>query len=114
MSRHNWGQGNPRTSTHGWRRLRQTVIQRDGNRCSQCGADGHHHRLDLDHIVPVSQGGTDTLANVRLLCRPCHTPKTQAEARAGQAAKRARLQLPTELHPGKRPARCHDKNATQP
>ncbi|UEA58574.1 HNH endonuclease [Gordonia otitidis] len=100
MPSHNWGAGDPRTSTANWRRLRRAVIVRDGNRCAQCGADGRIHRLDLDHIINVKRGGQDTLDNARLLCHACHKPKTQAEARAGIAARKARLRLPTEPHPG--------------
>lgn len=100
MTSHNWGKGDPRTSSTSWRRLRRAVIIRDGNRCTQCGADGRQVRLDLDHRLNVARGGTDTLDNARLLCRPCHQPKTQAEARAGIAAKQARLTLPDEPHPG--------------
>lgn len=73
-----------RTGTTTWRRIRQQAIARDGNRCTQCGADGRHVPLVCDHIVPVSQGGHDTLANARMLCEACHRPKTQAEARAGR------------------------------
>ncbi len=102
MPNHNWGNGDPRTSTIAWRRLRAAAIRRDGNHCSQCGADGRQVRLDLDHIINVKRGGQDTLDNARLLCRPCHQPKTQAEARAGIAAKKAKLLLPTEDHPGRR------------
>lgn len=102
MSGHNWGNGDPRTSSHAWRKLRRTIITRDGNHCSQCGADGRQVRLDLDHILNVKRGGTDTPDNARLLCRPCHTTKTQAESRAGITARRARLRLPQEPHPGSR------------
>lgn len=96
-------QGDRRTSTSAWRRLKAAVIRRDGNQCSRCGADGKLVRLDLDHIVNVASGGTDSADNARLLCRACHTPKTQAEAAAARAAKRARLRLPAEDHPGRPP-----------
>lgn len=97
---HNWGDGDPRTSTAEWRALRRFVIARDGNRCRSCGADGTTTQLDLDHIVNVREDGTDDPDNAQLLCHPCHKPKTAAEAQRGSARKRARLKLPAERHPG--------------
>jgi 5-methylcytosine-specific restriction enzyme A len=100
---HRWGAGDPRTSTTAWRRLKGAVIARDGNACRQCGADGRIIQLELDHIINVRRGGTDTLENTQLLCvDPCHKQKTQREAQAGAAAKRAKLKLPPEPHPGHR------------
>ncbi|MDH3026827.1 HNH endonuclease signature motif containing protein [Gordonia alkanivorans] len=100
---HNWGPGG-RTSTAAWRRLRAQVIIRDGNRCANCGANGDTTRLECDHVTNVKRGGDDSLANTQLLCVDCHRTKTAAEARAGIAARKARLQLPEEPHPG-RPGR---------
>lgn len=33
---------------------------------------------EVDHIVPVAEGGTDEPTNLRLLCRPCHVEITGA------------------------------------
>ncbi len=42
------------------------VWQRDGGRCSMCGATDELH---FDHILPFAKGGTSlTAANVQLLC----------------------------------------------
>jgi 5-methylcytosine-specific restriction endonuclease McrA len=41
---------------------------------------------DIDHIVPVRDGGEHSIANVQTLCRrPCHLSKTNAERRARKA-----------------------------
>lgn len=45
------------------------TFNRDDWRCVQCGKAG---RLECDHIVPLADGGTDDLANLRTLCRDCH------------------------------------------
>ncbi|GAF47378.1 HNH endonuclease [Rhodococcus wratislaviensis] len=95
-----WKNGNSRTSTPQWRRLKKLVIERDGNVCQQCGADGTVVALELDHIINVREGGTDDPSNARLLCKPHHQAKTQAEALRGAQRKRARLKLPTPKHPG--------------
>lgn len=84
--------GNSRTSSPAWRQLRRTAITTYGNHCNNCGADGRTTRLELDHIIPVAEGGQDTLDNAQLLCTVCHTPKTQAEAARGRARRSGRRQ----------------------
>lgn len=43
---------------------------------------------EADHIVPVCEGGTDTLDNLRLLCVPCH--KAETATLAGRLARARR------------------------
>ena len=75
MSRHH-----ARIPSAVWARLRRTVLVRDGYRCQACGRAG---RLEVDHIVPLANGGAATdLENLQALCgRPCHRDKTLAETR---------------------------------
>lgn len=54
--------------------LRPRVLDRDGPVCALCG---HEEREDLsqlhiDHIIPIYQGGTNELANLRVFCAPCN------------------------------------------
>lgn len=51
------------------RHLRPIVRRRYRNRCAACGWDW---RLTVDHIVPVSRGGTNDLDNLQLLCEKCN------------------------------------------
>lgn len=55
------------------RRIRPLALVRDGFACTSCGA---RERLEVDHVIPVAQGGTWSLDNARTLCRPCHREKT--------------------------------------
>jgi 5-methylcytosine-specific restriction endonuclease McrA len=48
------------------------VSARDGGRCRQCGSTENLH---FDHIIPVSKGGANTVANIQLLCGPCNRAK---------------------------------------
>lgn len=48
------------------------VWNRDGGRCVQCGAAEY---LELDHIIPYSQGGATSAKNLQLLCRRCNLDK---------------------------------------
>lgn len=41
--------------------------------CAFCGASGC--LLDLEHLVPMSQGGPNTVGNVVPACRPCNAQK---------------------------------------
>lgn len=51
-----------------WGAVAGYVMQRDGT-CQRCGSD---RRLEVDHILPVVDGGTDDPENLRLLCHGCH------------------------------------------
>lgn len=52
--------------------------------CVLCRKVGHiRAATELDHIIPLSQGGTDEPANLQGLCGDCHKEKTANESRAG-------------------------------
>lgn len=55
-----------------WRRLRETVFERDGRECTYCGATDD---LAVDHVVPLARGGTNDLGNLTPACRPCNSSK---------------------------------------
>lgn len=70
-----------RTATQRWRRLRELVLNADPL-CAECRRQGRTVAArEVDHIVPVHQGGTDARENLQGLCRPCHWSKTATEAR---------------------------------
>lgn len=48
---------------------RSKVLERDGNECLRCGSTAD---LEIHHIIPVSQGGSDELENLATLCSECH------------------------------------------
>lgn len=52
--------------------VRWAVYRRDNYQCVTCGSDQH---LSLDHIVPISRGGTDEESNLQTMCRPCNSTK---------------------------------------
>jgi len=85
-----------------WSAMRHHILKRDGEHCALCHSahpgfyDGHPRRewggrtlmyvegrhvevtplklwrWEVDHIVPVKDGGTDDPANLRVLCHECH------------------------------------------
>lgn len=58
--------------------LRHKILKRDGYRCQLCGRqaiDGHDVRLEVDHKIPVSQGGQTVEENLWTLCWDCNRGK---------------------------------------
>lgn len=59
---------------------RERIRARDKGLCQACLRSG---RItigdDVDHIVPLSSGGSDDDSNKELLCRSCHLDKTNRD-----------------------------------
>lgn len=51
------------------------LIKRDGCKCGYCFREINKHHLTIDHIVPLAQGGSDSLVNKILCCRKCNELK---------------------------------------
>lgn len=52
--------------------IKLALIARDGYGCVECGAQDN---MTIDHIIPLSKGGTDKLDNLRFLCSSCNSKK---------------------------------------
>jgi predicted transcriptional regulator len=50
-------------------RVRQEVWRRDSGKCVRCGS---RKNLEYDHVIPVSEGGSNTARNIELLCEECN------------------------------------------
>ncbi len=48
----------------------------------------HRDAAQVDHITPLSEGGSNNKPNLQVICAYCHALKTCAEARARAAARR--------------------------
>ena len=54
---------------------RRNIYARDGSACQYCGVRGSHSELNLDHVIPRSQGGRTTWENVVCSCIACNSKK---------------------------------------
>ena len=54
---------------------RRNIFARDENRCQYCGKRYPLPELSLDHIIPRSQGGGNTWANIVCACTECNKHK---------------------------------------
>jgi len=116
------------------REARRRVRRRDRGRCADCGVDtyavkrevrgkGMTRKLrergyvprrslwELDHIVPLIDGGSHAIDNLQTLCTPCHKQKTAAEARERSARTRqtSSTEAPSSSEPaGAREPACAD------
>lgn len=64
--------------------LRAEILERNGYTCRHCGAGpedpdptnpGRRMRLNVDHVIPISQGGTNEKGNLLVLCSCCNQGK---------------------------------------
>lgn len=54
-------------------------MSRDSFRCVLCGITAKDDLLMIDHTIPVVQGGTNKIENLRTLCRQYNLGKIIAE-----------------------------------
>lgn len=72
----------PRDRGSRQRRVRQQVLDRAGRvcQCSECASMGRvRPATEVDHILPLADGGTDDLGNLQAINQECHARKTVAE-----------------------------------
>jgi len=53
--------------------VKREVWRRDGGKCARCGS---REKLEFDHIIPFSKGGSNTARNIELLCMDCNRKKS--------------------------------------
>lgn len=58
------------------KKTRFEVFKRDNFTCQYCGASAPDVILEIDHIKPVSKGGTNSILNLVTSCKECNRGKT--------------------------------------
>ncbi len=56
-----------------WKRIASQIFSRDGYKCAYCGITGG--KLEVDHVVPISKGGSNDLSNLTTACQKCNRQK---------------------------------------
>jgi hypothetical protein len=53
--------------------IKDQVWNRDGGKCVECGSN---EKIEFDHIIPFSKGGSNTYRNLQILCEKCNRSKS--------------------------------------
>ncbi len=57
--------------------VREKVFERNNYQCQSCHKiDISAKNLQVDHIIPLAQGGTNDLSNLQTLCAKCNREKS--------------------------------------
>ena len=54
------------------KKLRFDVFKRDGFKCQYCGITPEKEILQVDHIIPVAEGGENDIDNLITSCPNCN------------------------------------------
>ena len=61
---------------------RQRILDKADGCCQLCSKE-LKKKFDIDHIIPLAEGGSNGPENLQVLCKPCHFEKTQIEHEQG-------------------------------
>ena len=92
----NTGRAERLNTRTGWERqdAARRTLRLHNSVCHVCGKPGADQ---VDHVIPLAEGGTDTDDNRRPIhAEPCHRNKTADESRRGRKTRKR----PPERHPG--------------
>jgi hypothetical protein len=68
------------------KRLRHEIFRRDNHTCQSCGAKAPDVKLEPDHVIPVTLGGSDDPSNLQTLCEGCNAGKSATPPDASKVA----------------------------
>ena len=75
------------------KKMRFEVFKRDKFTCQYCGRTAPDVILEVDHIKPVAEGGTNDLINLVTSCKDCNRGKGKRELSDTSAVKVQQEQL---------------------
>ena len=75
------------------KKLRYEVFKRDKFTCQYCGRTSPDVILQVDHIKPVSKGGTNDIMNLVTSCRDCNLGKGATELSDDTVVKKQQKRL---------------------
>ncbi len=80
-------------------REKEALYKEQGGKCNGCGRKVAKVDLEVDHIIPLSKGGSDRFNNLQLLCSRCNSSK--GDGTMAQLRKRLRQQGVVKSSPRK-------------
>ena len=60
------------------KKIRFEILNRDNFTCQYCGKKAPETEMEVDHIIPVSRGGTHDYSNMVTSCYSCNRGKKNA------------------------------------
>lgn len=75
------------------KKTRFEVFKRDGFKCQYCGAEAPKFVLNVDHIKPVADGGSNDMMNLITACFDCNSGKSDRALSDDSALSKQRAQL---------------------
>ena len=70
----------PRLRGDTWMKIRRAVLVEGRFACVDCGLVSMNNQID--HEIPLEQGGSNDKSNLRIRCIACHAEKTKRETKA--------------------------------
>lgn len=58
---------------------KQSIASAHDYKCNICNTDLVEREFDIDHKIPISKGGKNSVENLQSLCRACHKSKSAKE-----------------------------------
>ncbi|MBU3013933.1 HNH endonuclease [Poseidonibacter lekithochrous] len=55
--------------------IKENLLKNNNYKCFNCGCDVSFSNSSIDHIIPLSKGGTNNEDNLVLLCNKCNILK---------------------------------------
>ncbi len=75
------------------KKIRFEVFKRDSFTCQYCGRKAPDIVLHIDHIEPVSKGGTNDILNLITSCQGCNSGKSARKLTDNSVIEKQRVQL---------------------
>jgi 5-methylcytosine-specific restriction endonuclease McrA len=60
---------------------KEYLREKTGFKCAYCGKEGTKGKLEIEHIIPKSRGGSNRISNLTLACHSCNQKKDNKTAK---------------------------------
>ncbi len=80
--------------------LKERLLEEAGGRCKVCGSQLNVKTLEIDHRLPLAEGGSNDSLNLQALCRRCNQGKADYFEETAVAAARPWWELRRDLTEG--------------